>query len=171
MTIKPTCSFCLGQQMEVADFLFEQPAPICSACLDHFGESLKDSDIGEFVEAATECTFCDFLREQNEFVNHLLSIASPARFPQKPLCITKKLINGSTTSICSECVAEYNSLLATDREEKSSFFANLGPECGPEKCLQPNCDRLRIKLAVYCLQHQFDGLWCKRNPSTDGQDK
>jgi hypothetical protein len=56
--------------------------------------------------------------------------------------------------ICDECVNESHELLG-DRERE------LGPECGPEKCREPNCNRLRIRLAVFCLKHQFDGSWSK----------
>lgn len=38
------------------------------------------------------------------------------------------------------------------REKK---WNELGPECGPEVCIEENCDRLRIKLAVRCFIHQL----------------
>jgi hypothetical protein len=38
---------------------------------------------------------------------------------------------------------------------RASLWRNLGPECGPEKCIEPDCDRLRIKLAVRCFMHQM----------------
>lgn len=31
----------------------------------------------------------------------------------------------------------------------------LGPECGPEVCVEEACKRLRIKLAVRCFMHQI----------------
>jgi hypothetical protein len=36
------------------------------------------------------------------------------------------------------------------------YWETLGPECGPEKCVQPGCDRLRIHLAIRCLRHQLE---------------
>jgi hypothetical protein len=37
---------------------------------------------------------------------------------------------------------------------RASIWETLGPECGPEKCVEVDCDRLRIPLAVRCLMHQ-----------------
>lgn len=36
------------------------------------------------------------------------------------------------------------------------LWENIGPECGPELCIEPNCKRLRIKLAVRCFLHQIE---------------
>lgn len=38
---------------------------------------------------------------------------------------------------------------------RAKTWAELGPECGPETCVEPNCDRRRIKLAVRCFIHQI----------------
>lgn len=38
----------------------------------------------------------------------------------------------------------------------NDYHENLGPECGPEKCIEPSCTRLRIKLAVKCIRHQLE---------------
>lgn len=38
----------------------------------------------------------------------------------------------------------------------NDYHQDLGPECGPEKCIEPNCMRLRIKLAVKCIRHQLE---------------
>jgi len=42
---------------------------------------------------------------------------------------------------------------------RQSSWNSLGPECGPEKCVESNCDRLRIQLAVRCFLHQTMGRW------------
>ncbi len=48
---------------------------------------------------------------------------------------------------------------AQERAQKSAYrnsvWHNIGPECGPEKCIEGDCDRLRIKLAVRCFVHQL----------------
>jgi hypothetical protein len=36
------------------------------------------------------------------------------------------------------------------------YWDAIGPECGPETCVQPGCDRLRIHLAIRCLRHQLE---------------
>lgn len=47
---------------------------------------------------------------------------------------------------------------AIHRERESALRAKiwrqLGPECGPELCIEENCGRLRIQLAVRCFIHQ-----------------
>jgi hypothetical protein len=34
-------------------------------------------------------------------------------------------------------------------------FEALGPECGPEKCIEESCENLRIKVAIRCVSHQL----------------
>jgi len=45
------------------------------------------------------------------------------------------------------------------REEEQNYrrrrWQAVGPECGPEKCFEPNCERLRIRLAIRCYLHQL----------------
>ncbi|HEY9684838.1 MAG TPA: hypothetical protein V6C86_24890 [Oculatellaceae cyanobacterium] len=44
---------------------------------------------------------------------------------------------------------------ASLRASRKSKWEDVGPECGPEKCVEPDCDRLRIKRAVRCYMHQL----------------
>lgn len=44
-------------------------------------------------------------------------------------------------------------------DQRQRFWKNQGPECGPETCVEPDCTRLRIKLAVRCFVHHAMGLW------------
>lgn len=39
-------------------------------------------------------------------------------------------------------------------KSRESMWEMLGPECGPEVCAEPGCDRLRIQLAMRCFMHQ-----------------
>ena len=39
-------------------------------------------------------------------------------------------------------------------ESRAQLWSDIGPECGPEVCVEPGCDRLRIRLAVRCFVHQ-----------------
>jgi hypothetical protein len=41
-------------------------------------------------------------------------------------------------------------------EGKRKAWEQLGPESGPETCVEPGCDRLRIQRAIRCYGHQFD---------------
>ena len=41
------------------------------------------------------------------------------------------------------------------RNTRAEQWKKLGPECGPEKCVESGCDRLRIKLAIRCFIHQL----------------
>lgn len=40
------------------------------------------------------------------------------------------------------------------REGRAKAWADLGPERGPEQCVEPGCERLRIPLAIRCFFHQ-----------------
>lgn len=42
-----------------------------------------------------------------------------------------------------------------ERKGRLGSWQSLGPERGPEKCVEPDCDRLRIELAVRCFMHQL----------------
>jgi hypothetical protein len=35
------------------------------------------------------------------------------------------------------------------------FADEVGPEVGPESCVESDCPRLRIRLAVRCVFHQY----------------
>lgn len=43
----------------------------------------------------------------------------------------------------------------TAAASRARTWAELGPECGPEICIEDNCNRLRIKLALRCFIHQL----------------
>lgn len=43
-----------------------------------------------------------------------------------------------------------------ETEHRLKLWKDIGPECGPETCVESNCDRLRIKLAVRCFIHQLE---------------
>jgi len=42
-----------------------------------------------------------------------------------------------------------------ESDTRARMWQELGPECGPEICIEENCERLRIKLAVRCFMHQI----------------
>lgn len=46
-------------------------------------------------------------------------------------------------------------LIAERPASWKKHFQSLGPECGPEKCVEEGCDNLRIKVAVRCVKHQL----------------
>lgn len=46
-----------------------------------------------------------------------------------------------------------------EHEYRRRTWDELGPECGPERCVESGCERLRISLAVRCLLHQLMGGW------------
>lgn len=39
---------------------------------------------------------------------------------------------------------------------RAKLWQSLGPECGPETCIELGCERLRIGLAVRCFLHQLE---------------
>lgn len=41
------------------------------------------------------------------------------------------------------------------RKSRLELWQTLGPERGPEKCVEQDCERLRIELAVRCFMHQL----------------
>jgi hypothetical protein len=41
------------------------------------------------------------------------------------------------------------------REQREEFWLAVGPEVGPELCVEPQCHHLRIEVAVRCIEHQF----------------
>lgn len=49
--------------------------------------------------------------------------------------------------------------------ERERLWKILGPESGAETCVEPDCSRLRIKLAVRCFIHQL--LWNKNFNADD----
>jgi hypothetical protein len=57
-------------------------------------------------------------------------------------------------------VAEVAAYFRTRQQSiRQSSWNQLGPECGPEECVEPGCERLRIQLAVRCLLHQLGCGW------------
>ncbi|MBI2810255.1 MAG: hypothetical protein HYX67_05440 [Candidatus Melainabacteria bacterium] len=54
------------------------------------------------------------------------------------------------------CVTEIETLYKNEAATKRArIWRDLGPECGPEICIEPNCNRLRIEVAVRCFIHQL----------------
>ncbi len=43
------------------------------------------------------------------------------------------------------------------RQRLQNLWHSIGPECGPETCVEPGCGRLRIALAIRCFVHQLSG--------------
>jgi len=41
------------------------------------------------------------------------------------------------------------------REQRIYFWQTVGPECGPEQCIETDCKRLRVKVALRCITHQY----------------
>jgi hypothetical protein len=55
-----------------------------------------------------------------------------------------------------------NALADVEERERSyrkmsrlTKWENVGPECGPEQCVEPDCHRLRIERAIRCYMHQL----------------
>lgn len=55
-------------------------------------------------------------------------------------------LDGSTP-VCDELVR---------RHQDSVYFESLGPEVGPERCIEPGCENLRIRLSSKCQRHHFE---------------
>lgn len=52
-----------------------------------------------------------------------------------------------------------NRFRTSEQRQRESIWNTLGPESGPEKCIEPGCEHLRIQIAVRCLLHQLNGCW------------
>ncbi len=50
------------------------------------------------------------------------------------------------------------------RQVKKKFWLATGPETGPETCIEPGCKRLRSRIAVRCIRHQWQ--WGEQFSST-----
>lgn len=50
------------------------------------------------------------------------------------------------------------------RANRAALWQDLGPECGPETCIEAGCSRLRIRLAVRSFLHQ---LWLPNRRTPD----
>ncbi len=44
------------------------------------------------------------------------------------------------------------------RKQYEEYWNSLGEETGPDLCKNEKCDRLRIKLSIFCRQHQFEQM-------------
>lgn len=44
------------------------------------------------------------------------------------------------------------------RKQYEKYWNSLGEEAGPELCKNEQCDNLRIKLSIFCRQHQFEQM-------------
>ncbi len=87
----------------------------------------------------------------------------------KPICYFSDLDEGIFVAQGKELyelgfneslVAEItNELRVREQRIRQSTWNTLGPECGPEKCVEPGCDHLRIRLAIRCLLHQLNCGW------------
>lgn len=63
---------------------------------------------------------------------------------------------GFNESVVAEITDE---LRVREQRIRQSTWNTLGPECGPEKCVEPGCEHLRIRLAIRCLLHQLNCGW------------
>jgi len=48
---------------------------------------------------------------------------------------------------------------------RRELWEAIGPETGPDRCIEPGCTRLRISLAIRCFPHQLE--WRQRQMSYD----
>lgn len=53
------------------------------------------------------------------------------------------------------------------KKERARLWGNIGPERGPEVCVEPGCDRLKIELSIRCFVHHAWGLWAPGGPQGD----
>lgn len=51
----------------------------------------------------------------------------------------------------------------SQKDYRANLWKDLGPESGPEPCVEPECARLRIKLAARCFIHQL--MWGGQLPA------
>lgn len=127
---------------------------ICRSCIKSAGDKTEQSDQAGLVEpiesTRTICSFCGIRYREiliaNVFQEVKLKFAAGNRLGlAKDHC-----------AICNECIRQIQKYFARRECRRRTFQYELGPECGPEKCVEDSCKKLRIKLAIRCLEHQFD---------------
>jgi hypothetical protein len=138
------CPFC----EEPREILTMNSASICGDCVASFMALLEDASLGEATKK--QCLFCSSRKHSVQMRIYLMN--KVARFRKG-----ERLVHGhAQVSICEKCVDYCHDRFMRRQSARQSFSAELGPECGPETCLELGCDRLRIGLAIRCLQHQFE---------------
>lgn len=62
-------------------------------------------------------------------------------------------------TVFNEACADESREIARRREldGRRKMWESQGPERGPEVCVEPDCDRLRIQLTIRCFIHSFCG--------------
>lgn len=121
--------------------------------------SISECDIGALLEGFEE--FQPYMAESDCFWNVVDRV--------KPFCYFSDLDEGIFVArgkelyelgFNNEIVAAITTATRTGQQRiRQSSWNSLGPECGPEKCVESGCDRLRIQLAVRCFLHQTMGRW------------
>lgn len=130
----------------------------------------KVEDITELVcGSVILCTEC--LAKLNEIARFPGSWSNPVTYNECPSCsgswrkLLKSVQNDgkiaphlgaeilivAELTICKLCLWSCNSVL----ERRDNFFKEQAPECGPENCIESNCESLRIRNALRCIKHQF----------------
>ena len=140
-----TCLFCEKRgKIVIAD-----TGRVCDTCLQQLTSLLKHPNRCERTKIG-RCCFCPSRKLAAEFRTEMTGLSCEFRKGRK------LVVGQSEASICDKCLDYCDELFKKHYSEKESFWSNLGPECGPEKCAEPGCGCLRIKVATFCLQHQYE---------------
>jgi hypothetical protein len=145
------CPFCSGNR----ELVVMNSASICGVCTKRFTDVLKDTmQRTREQKVKRPCLFCAARKWWRSEWPALLGKPRPFRIGRRFLHGT---LGEAEVCICDGCIDYCQVLFSLRQSARASFEAELGPECGPERCDEPGCDRLRMKLAIRCLQHQFEG--------------
>ncbi|MBA3856532.1 MAG: hypothetical protein C0507_06425 [Cyanobacteria bacterium PR.3.49] len=138
------CVFCTCT-VEVLKF---NAFSICRRCIK-FAENKLNKD-QQAQATRTICSFCG-IRYREILIANFLQVVKLKFAAGSRLGLSKE-----HCAICNECILQIQQYFGRREQARKKFRRELGPECGPEKCAQESCNRLRIRLAIRCLEHQFD---------------
>ena len=138
------CLFCTCTR-EVLKF---NAFSICRLCI-----KTAENKVNRDQQAQTTRTICSFcgIRYREILIANFLAVVKLKFEAGSRLELSK-----DHCAICNECSLQIQKYFGRRDKARKNFRRELGPECGPEKCAQEDCSRLRIKLAIRCLEHQFD---------------
>jgi hypothetical protein len=140
----------------LSDFVTEQPPPInyaADTALMFIDKPLSDQELLSALQFVDEepdpanFSFWLFLERMQPYL--FISCMEKEFFAAKNKDILDVLHSESAIADTEEREKMY---LRTSRLTK---WTSIGPESGPEKCIEPRCDRLRIERAIRCYMHQL----------------
>ncbi len=113
----------------------------------------------EILDAlGSNCTFIDDEQEDDSRFWQIMNKLQPYCYlssSDKSFCTVKSKSLRDSLNTPEIFAREEQTHRDYARAERAKAWNDLGPECGTEICVEPDCSRLRIKLAGRCFLHQM----------------